>query len=243
MRIFVSSMMIFSLVFSHVTPAFAADEPTFNPVWADLGPGTIRANAVNEWINVEGMTSTNNPVTGAITKVLVDPGDASIIYAGAVNGGIWKSTDSGVTWNPKTDRLSSLSIGAMNFDSTDTANRTIIAGAGRQSAFAFTSGPLTGIQYSSDGGNSWSEKGRTELLGKDITGVAARGTILMATVRDMDSPITTVSLYRSIDGGTSFSNSVTGLPVGNIQNLAADPTNASRFYLSVVNGNDETTGI
>ncbi|MCK9397251.1 MAG: hypothetical protein M0Q44_16900, partial [Methylobacter sp.] len=38
-----------------------ADGSSFAPVWKDLGPGQIRANAVNNWVNVEGMTSTNNP--------------------------------------------------------------------------------------------------------------------------------------------------------------------------------------
>ncbi|MCX5679577.1 MAG: autotransporter-associated beta strand repeat-containing protein [Candidatus Omnitrophica bacterium] len=230
-------------VLAPVTPALAADTGT--PVWTDLGSGQIRSNDVNDSVNVEGMASTSNPTTGAITKVLVDPGNTSIIYAGAVNGGIWKTTDNGANWSPLTDRLSSLSIGAMNFDSTDTTNQTIIAGIGRQSAFNFVSGPLTGIQYSTNGGTTWVEKRGTaaDIYGKDITGVAARGNIMMAAVRDMSTPITTVGLYRSTDGGTTFSNSVTGLPVGNIQNLAADPTNTSRFYLSVVNGNDTMTGI
>jgi len=243
----VSFIAVFSIVFLPVAPAQAADDSTLTatPVWEDLGPGQIRSNAVNNFVNVEGMNSTYNPTTGAITKVLVDPGNSNIIYAGSVNGGIWKTTDNGTNWNPLTNRLSSLSIGAMNFDSTDATNNTIIAGTGKQSAFGFVSGPLTGIQYSTNGGTSWVEKRGTaaDIYGKDITGVAARGTVMMATVRDMDTPITTVGLYRSTDGGTTFSNSVTGLPVGNIQNLAADPSNTTRFYLSVVNGNDTMTGI
>ncbi|MEI7750702.1 MAG: autotransporter-associated beta strand repeat-containing protein, partial [Candidatus Omnitrophota bacterium] len=241
MKKILSIVAILALVFSPVTPASAVD--TSVPVWKDLGPGQIRANAVNESVNVEGMASTNNPTTGAITKVLVDPGNTNIIYAGAVNGGVWKTTDNRVNWNPLTDRLSSLSIGAMNFDSTN--SNIIIAGTGRQSAFGFANGPLTGIQYSTDGGASWVEKKGTaaDIYGKDITGVAANGAIMMAAVRNMDTPITTVGLYRSIDTGATFSNAVTGLPVGNIQNLAGDPTDPTRFYLSVVNGNDSETGI
>ena len=218
----------------------------FSPVWKDLGPGQIRANAVNDWVNVEGMSKTNNPVTGAITKVLVDKSDSNLIYAGAVNGGIWKTTDGGKNWTPLTDRQASLSIGAMDFDASDVTGKTIIAGAGRQSAFAFASGPLTGIQYSADGGNNWAEKGRTELKGKDIVGVAARGDVMMAAVRNIDTPIDDFGLWRSTDGGKTFKNdasAVQGLPKGNLQSLAADPTNASRFYASVVNGNDDETGI
>ena len=236
-----SIIAILFFIFSFVTPALAA---TFNPKWEDLGSGQIRGNAVNQNTNVEGMASTSNPITGAITKVLIDPGNNDIIYAGAVNGGIWKSTDGGNTWNPKTDRLSSLSIGAMNFDPA--SSQIIIAGVGRQSAFGYSSGPLTGIQYSTDGGEKWKELGRAALNNKDITGVAARGDVMMATVRDIYSPIATVGLYRSIDGGTNFSNLaavVIGLPGGNIQNLVGDPSKATRFYLSVVNGNDAQTGI
>ncbi|MEI7881453.1 MAG: autotransporter domain-containing protein, partial [bacterium] len=221
-----------------------ADGIAFAPVWKDLGPGQILSNPVNTAVNVEGMDSYNNPTTGAITKVLVDPSDPNIIYAGAVNGGIWKSTDSGKDWTPKTDRLSSLSIGAMNFDSLDTTNQTLIAGTGKQSAYGFISGPLTGIQYSTNGGTTWSELGRTDLIGKDITGVAARGSVMLAAVRNIDNPITDFGLYLSNDGGKIFSNKVVeGLPAGNVQNLVADPSDPKRFYLSVVNGNNNQTGI
>ena len=234
-------------VFYTVVMPVAAADVSFNPAWKDLGPGQIRANAVNNWVNVEGMTSTSNPTTGAITKVLVDPGNNNTIYVGAVNGGIWKTEDGGKNWNPLTDRQSSLSIGSLNFDSSDAKNLTLIAGAGRQSAYGFSSGPLTGIQYSTDGGKTWTEKGRDTLKDMDITGVAARRDekVMMAAVRNIWTPITGIGLYRSTDDGNTFSNAPTdvkGLPAGNIQSLAADPTNASRFYVSVVNGNDTDEG-
>ena len=69
MKKILSIVAILALVFSPVTPASAVD--TSVPVWKDLGPGQIRSNAVNTWMNVEGMDSTSNPVTGAITKVPV----------------------------------------------------------------------------------------------------------------------------------------------------------------------------
>ena len=51
-----------------------------------------------------------NPVVGAVQSLLIDPNDNSIMYAGAVNGGIWKTTDGGGTWTPLTDNLKSLSV-------------------------------------------------------------------------------------------------------------------------------------
>lgn len=241
MKKILSVVAALSLVFSDITPALAADPAT--PTWTEIGAGPIQSNAVNSSTGLEGMPSTKNPSCGAISELLVDPGNTNIIYAGAVNGGVWKTTDGGTSWTPLTDRQSSLSISEMHFDPTDATNKTIIVGIGKTSAFASASGPMTGIQYTTDGGSTWSEKGRTELYGKDITGVAAKGTLMMATVRNHTTPINTVGLYRSTDSGATFSNAVSGLPVGNAHDLTSDPTNTSRFYLSIVNDNDAQTGV
>src|SRR5262245_34687101 len=41
------------------------------------------------------------------------PGDPLVYYAGAASGGIWKSTDGGVHWNPIFDGQPVSSIGAL----------------------------------------------------------------------------------------------------------------------------------
>jgi len=49
----------------------------------------------------------------------VHPTNQNILLIGAVNGGVWRTTNatsSNPTWSPSTDFISSLSIGALSFD-------------------------------------------------------------------------------------------------------------------------------
>ncbi len=61
----------------------------------------------------------NNGVVGGRVTALalaMDPTTAGTIYAGTALGGIWKTTDGGQTWAPKTDNQASLAIGALAID-------------------------------------------------------------------------------------------------------------------------------
>ena len=59
--------------------------------WVQQGPGPV----ING-LNVEGITSPDgpDPESGAIAAVAASPTNANLVYAGAVNGGVWKTTDS-----------------------------------------------------------------------------------------------------------------------------------------------------
>ena len=112
-----------------------------------------------------------NPVCGAVSRLAPHPTNASILYAGAVNGGVWRTTNATAvapTWTPLTDQLASPSIGALEFDPTDASNQTLVAGIGRLSSFGGVGGALTGIQRTTDGGNSWTELGQAQLTGRTM---------------------------------------------------------------------------
>src|SRR5229473_3512874 len=72
--------------------------------WKSIGPRPINFNG-------------NGFVTsGRVTAIAVDPRSNDIIYIGAADGGVWKTTDGGTTWTPLTDQEASLSIGAVALD-------------------------------------------------------------------------------------------------------------------------------
>src|SRR5262249_55232547 len=58
-------------------------------------------------------------VGGRTRAFLVHPKDPNILYAGAVSGGVWKTTDGGQHWTPLTDSPPNLSVGALAFDPAD----------------------------------------------------------------------------------------------------------------------------
>ena len=201
-------------------------------VWTPLGP----FSAVNG--QVENIP--NRPVSGAIHTVIAHPTDANILYVGAVNGGVWKTTNATATfpnWIPLTDSLPSLSIGALTFDVSDSSNGTILAGTGTYSSFGRIGNQRVGLYRSTNGGQNWQVlDGGGILRGKNISGIYANGNTIVVSVNTTNSGNSGV--YRSTNGGTTFiqvsGGAGTGLPTGASYDLIYDPINTNTLYTSMV---------
>jgi subtilisin-like proprotein convertase family protein len=174
----------------------------------------------------------NFPVSGAVQVAAPDPTNPDTLYIGAVNGGVWKTTNATApspTWTPLTDSLPSQSIASMSFDPTDPTHQTLIVGTGLRSSFGFLGGDEVGLYYTTDGGSSWRQFNQSILRDESFYGVAARGDVLLAgSASD--------GIFRSTNGGASwnFISGTNGLPNGGIYDLVGDPGNVDRFYAAVV---------
>jgi hypothetical protein len=120
--------------------------------WQPLGPTTI-PNGQTYGTNTIG-------VIGRISSLAVDPDNPRHLLLGAAGGGIWESTDMGVSWAARTDRMPSNAIGAIAFDPTD--SRKVYAGSG-EGNFYFNLG--AGVYGSTDGGTSWSVLASNPFIG------------------------------------------------------------------------------
>ena len=209
-------------------PAHAQDE------WQPAGPAPVNDG---QTLNVVP----NDEVVGAIHTVVAHPTDANILWIGAVNGGIWKTTNATAaqpTWVRQTDAQQSLSIGALELDPDDPGHQTLLAGIGRFSSLARIGGERTGLLRTTNGGTTWTSiTGGGTLLGKNISGVAARGNTLVIAVNTADNPIyDNIGVFRSTDGGATFTQvsigngSTTGLPGGEVYDLVGDPNDSNRLF-------------
>ncbi|HKR63590.1 MAG TPA: Calx-beta domain-containing protein [Thermoanaerobaculia bacterium] len=200
--------------------------------WVSQGPGPINFG------QAEGMT--NRPVIGAIQTIVAHPQSADTLWIGAVNGGIWKTTNataSSPTWTALGDSFPSMSIGAMNLDPTDGTFNTIVAAGGRFSSLGSVGGPRGGLFRTTDGTNFTSLAPAT-LAGRNVTGIAARGSIIVVAVNFADSfTCNDIGIWRSTNTGGAFSivsgASLTGLPRGRAFDLAGDPTNNAILYTAI----------
>ncbi len=152
---------------------------TFNagPVhggWTSLGPGAIG---------------------GRTRALLIHPTDPNTMYAAAVTGGIWKSTDAGQHWIPLTDGLPNLTFSTLAFDPKDP--KVIYAGQGER--YAYFSG--LGIVKTTDGGNTWNYLPAT--LGKADFAYVNR--IVVSTVNSQHLYVATdTGLLSTKDGGVTW---------------------------------------
>src|SRR5947207_5494564 len=168
--------------------------------WVQLGPTVIP----------KGQTyDTHTPpatvqVTGRITSIVVDPTDPNTIYVGAAQGGVWKTTDRGRTWNPKTDHEASLAIGAIAIDPKKHLVLYVGTGEGNFSGDSYYG---AGVLKTTDGGNVWTLLGKTTFKRARFSRIAVNpetpATVFAAT---------SFGVYRSLDGGENWTQMTNGLP-------------------------------
>jgi len=177
------------------------------------------------------------------------------MYIGAVNGGIWRTTNATSatpTWTPLTDFATSLSITSLEFDPTDLTHNTMAAGLGSYSSLGREGSSVHGVLKTTDGGNTWAylDGGGGLLAHKNISGVIARGTILLVSVDEAaGNQTSTFGIYRSTDSGKSFTQVSTltgqpsGMPYGRARVLVGDLTNTAVFYTVLLARNGGTNGV
>jgi hypothetical protein len=108
------------------------------------------------------------PYRGGRTRAVAGiPTQPNVFYIGAVNGGVWKSDDSGRTWNPIFDGQLTQSIGAIAVAPSDPKVVYVASGEGLQRPDLSIG---DGIYKSTDGGNNWSHLGLRE--GQQIPALA-----------------------------------------------------------------------
>ncbi len=198
--------------------------------WQQIGPAPLT-------IDADQLFQGTTPVAGEVTDIAIDPSGATdqTIYIATNDGGIWKSIDGGTTWNPKTDGMPSLSMGAVALDPENSS--IVYAGTGN----IFDGGNLftkaAGIYKSVDGGETWAivgasvfaNVGLNQFIGINRIVLPAPNVLLVATQR---------GLFRSIDGGQNFGNDPlfsngAAVLAGNISDLHLDTVQAGTVYAAV----------
>jgi photosystem II stability/assembly factor-like uncharacterized protein len=95
-------------------------------------------------------------VGGRSTDIAVPKGNKKTIYIATASGGLWKTVNTGVTWEPLFDEQATLSIGDIAIP--DTEPNTIWVGTGEANILR---GSLAGagVYKSTDGGKTWQHLG------------------------------------------------------------------------------------
>lgn len=141
-------------------------------------------------------------IGGRVSALAVAPG-GNLVYLGAANGGVFKSTNAGVNWTPIFDDLAVFSIGALALHPSDP--NTLYVGTGEANS-AVDNYDGAGLFRTSDGGATW------QLLGLESTRRIARvavdpnapNRIFVAAMGAQFSTTSERGLYRSTDAGANW---------------------------------------
>jgi len=228
---------------------------------------------------------------GRVTTVTGVPQEPMTFYMGSTGGGVWKTTNAGITWSNTSDQYfatasmgsidvadsdpnviyagtgseglrSNVSIGRGIYKSSDAAKSWTFVGlrdAGQIGSIAihptnpdiayaaavgnpFRSNPERGVYRTRDGGKSW----RRVLFTSDSTGAVdvelqpGHPDVVYAAMWHAErKPWTIISgareggIYKSIDGGDTWTRLDGGLPNGLVgkANIAVSPAKPDRVYV------------
>jgi photosystem II stability/assembly factor-like uncharacterized protein len=145
-------------------------------VWEELGPGNIG---------------------GRTRALLIHPTDPRIMYAGAVSGGVWKTTDGGRTWVPLDDLLPNLAVCALAMDPRNPD--VIYAGTG-EGYFNVDAVRGAGIFMTTDGGRTWTHLAST----RNENFYYVNDIVISPNDSRRIYAATRTGVWRSRDGGQSW---------------------------------------
>lgn len=162
--------------------------PNFN--WVSLGP-------------TPGYYFAYGNISSRIVTGAFHPADPNIIYIGPANGGVWKSTDAGLTWQPTSDNESSLSMGAIAIDPVEPD--IVYAGTG-EATYSGVSYYGRGLLKSTDGGANWVNY----TSGLPASTYFSRLKIRPNNRTQLLAALGNNGLYRSTDSGASWNQLLSG---------------------------------
>ena len=144
------------------------------------------------------------PPRGGRTRAVAGvPGEPNVFYAGAVNGGVWKTDDAGRTWRPLFDEQPTQSIGAIAVAPSDP--RIVYVGSG-EGLHRPDLSIGDGIYRSADAGRSWVHLGlrAAQQIAELAVDPRDPDRVYAAVLGHPYGPSAERGIYRSVDGGRSW---------------------------------------
>jgi len=199
--------------------------------WQELGPAPLAGTNGN---------------AGRVTAIAVHPTDNNLFYIGSATGGVWKNQNG--TWAPLTDHMPFNAIGALAIDPHD--GNTIYAGTGEpNSGYHCFYG--VGIYKSTDAGATFTQLAAGTFGGRAFSRIVVspvNGQVLFASIMHTGDALGVgakghpgasgpVGLFRSSDGGATWSPLAGGLPAVDASDVAMAPGDPNTIYAAIAGHN------
>ncbi len=168
-------------------------------------------------------------ISGRISDIAVHPKNNAIWYVTVASGGVWKTTNSGITFQPIFDRQGSFSIGCVTIDPNNP--NVIWVGSGEnnsQRSVAYGDG----VYKSLDGGKSWKNVGlkNSEHIGKIIIDPSNSNVVYVAAQGPLWAPGGDRGLYKTTDGGATWEQILKISDLTGVSDIAFDPRDYNVVY-------------
>jgi photosystem II stability/assembly factor-like uncharacterized protein len=172
-------------------------------------------------------------VGGRVVDLVVDPSNPTTIYVAAAGGGIWKSTDEGMTFTSAWPGGNTQTMGALAMG----PDGTLWAGTGEANP---AGGGMTyfgnGVYKSTDGGKTWQNVGLTgsAAIGRIVVNPKNPNEVWVAAAGSIYTSSPQRGIYHTTDGGQTWQLALAppNATTGGID-IALDPANPNRVYAAL----------
>lgn len=194
------------------------------PAAQNGGSNSLRSNVAG--IESSGWTWLGpGNIGGRVRSILIHPATNSIMWAGGVDGGVWKTTNSGASWFPLDDFMANLAVSCM---AMDPANPDVIYVGTGEGMYNQDAVQGAGIFKTTDGGATWTQlpstANSTFLYVNRLAICPTNDLIILAATRS--------GIFRSADAGADWSQ----INSTEMLDIQFDPTNG-QCIASGWNGN------
>ena len=162
---------------------------------------------------------------GRVNSIVVDPNNATTLYACTPAGQLWKSTNNGSSWDVISNSIPAAGVTTVAVDPNNSNILYALTGDADQAIYHPSS---RGLYKSTDGGSTWSTTG----LNYTSTGILLTSILIDPTSSQNILVGGTNGIRRSTNGGTSF----TQVNTSSIRELVFNPANKSTVFAASKSG-------
>jgi photosystem II stability/assembly factor-like uncharacterized protein len=168
-------------------------------------------------------------MSGRVVDLDVSPTDPTHFYVAYASGGLWKTTNNGISFTPLFDQEAVMTIGDIAVDWKN--GETIWVGTGESNS-SRSSYAGTGIYKSTDGGRSWQHLGLPEShhTGKIVLHPTDPNTAWVAALGHLYSANRERGVYKTSDGGRSWQHTLFVHDQAGAIDLEVDPGDPRVVY-------------
>ena len=225
------SFILFLLLFSAVTVVQAQKNPVdFTPAEERISAFQKRTELENTSLfkNIEFNSIGPSIMSGRVVDIDASPDDPSTFYAAYASGGLWKTTNNGISFKPIFDDQICITIGDI---AVDWKNNIIYIGSGENNS-SRSSYAGAGIFKTSDDGKSWEYLGlpETHHIGRIILHPDNPNILWVAALGHLYSPNPERGIYKSYDAGKNWEQVLYIDDNTGIIDLVVNPKNPDELY-------------
>ncbi len=174
-----------------------------SPLWESFPAYQLQKSATPfglEWISLGPVVN-----SARVEAVQLDPNRPGWMYVAFGSGGLWKTTNNGVTWKPIFQNQASYGVGDFALAPSDPEIIYVGTGESLKKARNFTI-PGAGIYRSDDGGEHWQHMGLSDAwhIGEIAVHPTNPQVVVVAVLGQFWSKNSTRGLYRTENGGETW---------------------------------------